>query len=151
MKYNTMLKMHATETNGKIKDRMMLIIKIKRDGMSIHEAAKSLGKSKSWGYKWYTRYVQVGFENLDDQPHTGRPPKVDRVTMKRIRKNACKKIVWTGKGMQDYIFKNTGTKYDIAHIRYLLRKWVTPKKFQSGCTLSAIELMRIRPKNDFPD
>ena len=25
--------------------------------------------------------------------------------------------------MQDYILKNTGIKYDIAHVRYLLRKW----------------------------
>ena len=46
-----MLKRHAAETNGKVKDRMMLIIKIKRDGTDIHEAARSLGKSGSWGYK----------------------------------------------------------------------------------------------------
>ena len=56
MKCNTMLKRYATETNGKVKDRMMLIIKIKRDIMGIHEVAKSLGKSKSSGCKWYTRY-----------------------------------------------------------------------------------------------
>ena len=51
MKCNTMLKRYATETNGKVKDRMMLIIKIKRDIMGIHEVAKSLGKSKSSGCK----------------------------------------------------------------------------------------------------
>ena len=35
----------VTETNDKIKDRMMQIIKIKRDGMDIHRTAKSLEKS----------------------------------------------------------------------------------------------------------
>ena len=40
-----MLKRYAVETNGKVKDRMMLIIRIKRDGMDIREAARSLGKS----------------------------------------------------------------------------------------------------------
>ena len=43
-----MLKKYAAETNSKIKDRMMLIIKIKRDGMDIREATKSLGKSGPW-------------------------------------------------------------------------------------------------------
>ena len=46
-----MLKKYAVETNVKIKDRMVLIIEIKRDGMDIREAAKSLGKSGSWGHK----------------------------------------------------------------------------------------------------
>ena len=99
MRYKTMLKRYAAETNGKIKDRMMLIIKIKRDGMDIRETARSLGKSGSWGYKWHTRYIQVGFDNLDDQPHTGRPLKADNAVMKKIRKNACRKLIWTGKEM----------------------------------------------------
>ena len=118
-----MLKKYVAETNSKIKDRMMLIIRIKRDGMDIREAAISLGKSDPWGYKWHARYRQVGFNDLDDQLRTGRPPKVDRAVMKKIRKNARKKIIWTGTEMQDYILKNTGIKYDIVHVRYLLRKW----------------------------
>ena len=127
-----MLKKYAAETKGRVKDRMMLIIKIKRDGMGIREAAKSLGKSGSWGYKWYARYNQVGFKNLDDQPHTGRPLKVGKAVMKKIRKNACRKLIWTGKEMQDYIHKNTGTKYNIAHVHYLLRRWGYTQKVPVG-------------------
>ena len=59
MRCKTMLKKYAAETNSRIKDRMMLIIRIKRDGMDIRKAARSLGKSGSWGYKWYARYRQV--------------------------------------------------------------------------------------------
>ena len=61
-----MLRRYAAETNGKVKDRMMLIIRIKRDNIDIREAARSLGKSDPWGYKWYARYRQVGFNDLDD-------------------------------------------------------------------------------------
>ena len=50
-----MLKRYAGETNSNVKDRMMLIIKIKRDGMDIREATRSLGKSDPWGYKWHAR------------------------------------------------------------------------------------------------
>ena len=47
-----MLRKYTVETNGKVKDRMMLIVRIKRDGMGTCEAARSLGKSDSVGYKW---------------------------------------------------------------------------------------------------
>ena len=63
---------------------------------------------------------------------TGRLPKVDRAAMKKIRKNARKKIIWTGKEMQDYIHRNTGTKYNIAHVRYLLRRWGCTWKVPAG-------------------
>ena len=53
--------------------------------------------------------------------------------MKKIRKNARKKLIWTASEMQDYILRNTGTKYSIAHVRYLLRKMgLHPKRFRSG-------------------
>ena len=58
---------------------------------------------------------------MDDRPHTGRMPKVDRAVMKKIRKNAYKKIIWTGKERQD-AFENTGTKYHITYVVCLLRK-----------------------------
>ena len=127
-----MLKKYATETSGRIKDRMMLIIRIKRDGMGACEAARSLGKSESGGCKWYARYRQAGFDNLDDRPHTGRPPKVDRTVMKKIRKNARKKLIWTANEMQDYTLRNAGTKYNIAHVRYLLRRWGYTQKVPVG-------------------
>ena len=53
MRWKTMLKRCAAETKGRVKDRMMLIIKIRCDGMDIREAAGSLGKSDPWGYKWH--------------------------------------------------------------------------------------------------
>ena len=98
----------------------------------IYAKLPDLWKSDPWGYKWHARYKQVGFYDLDDQVRTGRPPKVDKAIMRKIRKNACKKLIWTGKGVQDYIFKNTGTKYYITHVGYLLRKWGYTQKVPVG-------------------
>ena len=70
-----MLVEYAKEQDIKVKDRMMLIIKIERDQMPIYASAKSLEKSSSWGYKWYARYINVGFHNLSDMPRSGRPCK----------------------------------------------------------------------------
>ena len=52
--------------------------------------------------------------------------------MKKIRKNACRKLIWTGKEMQDYIVKNSGLKYSITHVRYLIRRWGYSQKVPVG-------------------
>ena len=44
-----MLKRYVAETNSKVKDRMILIIKIKHNGTSILKTAESLGKSNPRG------------------------------------------------------------------------------------------------------
>ena len=72
MKIKTMLKRYAAENDCNVKDRMMLIIRIQRDGITIRDSAKSLGKSASWGYKWHERYLEVGFDRLADMPRSGR-------------------------------------------------------------------------------
>ena len=54
MKHKTMLKRYTAEIDCKTKDRMMLVIKVVH-GATIDDAAKSLGKSARWGYKWLER------------------------------------------------------------------------------------------------
>ena len=52
--------------------------------------------------------------------------------MKKIRKNACKKLVRIGREMQDYILRNAGTKYYITHVRNLLTVGPLPKDSSPG-------------------
>ena len=132
MKHKTMLKRYAAETDCKTKDRMMLVIKVVHEGATMGDAAKSLGKSARWGYKWFERYRQVDFDRLGDLPRSGRPPLVERADMKKIRKNARGKTVWTGREMQEYIQQKTGIKYNIMHVRYLLRSWGYSQKVPVG-------------------
>ena len=132
MKTKTMLKRYAAEKDCNVKDRMMLIIRIQRDGITIRDSAKSLGKSGSWGYKWYKRYLADGFDRLTDMPRSGRPTKAGKADMKKIRKDACRKPVWMGKEMQERIQQKTGIKYNIMHVRYLLRGWGYSQKVPVG-------------------
>ena len=44
---------------------------------------------------------------------------VSKADLKRIRKNACRKTVWTGREMQEYIQQQTGVKYNLIHVRYI--------------------------------
>ena len=132
MRTKTMLKRYAAETDCDVKDRMMMIIRVQRDGITMRDSAKSLGKSASWGYKWYKRYLADGFDRLTDMPRSGRPTKAGKADMKKIRKDACRKPVWTGKEMQERIQQKTGIKYNIMHVRYLLRGWGYSQKVPVG-------------------
>ena len=132
MKTKTMLKRYAAEKDCNIKDRMMLIIRVECDGIAISNAAKSLGKSQAWGFKWHKRYQEVGFDKLGNLPRSGRPTKASRADMKRIRKNARRKLIWTGREMQEYIMQKTGVKYDLTHVRYILRGWGYSQKVPVG-------------------
>ncbi len=132
MKIKTMLKRYAAEKDCNVKDRMMLIIMIKRDGATMSDAAKSLGKSPAWGCKWHKRYREVGFDRLGNLPRSGRPTKVSRTDMGRIRKNARSKLIWTGREMREYIRQKTGVKYNLTHVRYMLRSWGYSQKVPVG-------------------
>ena len=127
-----MLKRFVAETNYKAKDRIILVIRVIRDMMTIKDAAKSLGKSQSWGYKWWGRYNIVGIDKLYDLPRSGRPPNVYKVNMQKIKKGACQKLIWTGKPMRNYIKKRTEVKYILGHTCVLLRSWGYSQKVPVG-------------------
>ena len=132
MRHKTMLKRYAAETDCKTKDRMMLVIKVVHEGAAIDDAAKSLGKSARWGYKWLERYRQVGFDRLGDLPRSGRPSMVEKADMKKIRKGAYRKLIWTGREMQEYIKQRTGVTYNLIYVRQILRGWGYSQKVPVG-------------------
>ena len=74
----------------------------------------------------------MGFDRLADMPRSGRPTMVSKADLKRIRKNACRKTVWTGREMQEYIQQQTGVKYNLIHVRYILRSWGYSQKVPVG-------------------
>ena len=73
MKYKRMLKIRKTEKDPQVRDRILLNVLVKRDGMSVTGAALHLGMAPSWGVKWHNRYLK---ECIAD-PHPLRPPTED--------------------------------------------------------------------------
>ena len=73
MKYKQMLKIRKIEKDPQMRDRILLNVLVKRDGMSVTGAARLLGMAPSWGVKWHNRYLKEGIAD----PHPLRPPTED--------------------------------------------------------------------------
>ncbi len=73
MKYKQMLKIRRTEKDPQVRDRILLNVLVKRDGMSVTGAALHLGMAPSWGVKRHNRYLKEGIAD----PHPLRPPAED--------------------------------------------------------------------------
>ena len=73
MKYKQMLKIRKTEKDPQVRDRILLNVLVKRDGMNVTGAARFLGMAPSWGVKWHNRYLKEGIAD----PHPLRPPAKD--------------------------------------------------------------------------
>ena len=59
MKYKQMLKIRKTEKDLQVRDRILLNVLVKRDGMSVTGAARFLGMAPSWGVKWHNWYLRA--------------------------------------------------------------------------------------------
>ena len=73
MKYKQMPKIRKTEKDPQVRDRILLNVLVKRDGMSVTGAARFLGMAPSWGVKRHNRYLKEGIAD----PHSLRPPAED--------------------------------------------------------------------------
>ncbi len=86
MKYKQMLKIRKTERDPQVRDRILLNVLVKRDGMSVTGAARFLGMAPSWGVKWHSRYLNEGIASLQTRTRSGRPPRISGETLKAVKK-----------------------------------------------------------------
>lgn len=120
----TLEKIYRNESDVRIKERLLLIIRIFADNEEIESAAKQMLRSRAWGYKWYKRYNNEGIDGLRDKPRIGRPSFVDKDMMMKVRKELSDSNTgWDTKQVMDLVQKNTGIKYHREHIRRLLHQW----------------------------
>ena len=86
MKYKQMLKIRKTEKDPQVRDRILLNVLVKRDGISVTGAARLLGMASSWGIKWHNRYLKGGVAGLQTRTRSGRPPGISGETLKAVKK-----------------------------------------------------------------
>ena len=108
MDIEKLVKAYKKEKDRSVADRMLLIIFIQRDEMSVTGAARRLNKARSWGVKWHRRYQEGGMDGLRDRPRPGRPPKVHKGVMKKVRRLIRKITCWEADGVRDFIKTMTG-------------------------------------------
>lgn len=124
MKSSVLSKVYRNERDARVKERLLLIIRISSDKQHIEYAASELHKSRAWAYKWYKRHKDEGIEGLRDKPRSGKPCEMSKEeTDKIIKELSNSKVGWDFRQVMDLIQKKTGVKYHEVHIRRLLHKW----------------------------
>ena len=117
-------KAYRNERDARVRERMLLVIRVSSDRQHIESVAKELHRARSWAYKWCKRYSDEGICGLKDKPRKGRPSFADEGIMAEIRKElANSNTGWDFRQVMDLIQKRTGVRYHEVHIRRLLHKW----------------------------
>ncbi|MBA3978393.1 MAG: transposase [Nitrosopumilus sp.] len=118
-------KAYKNECDARVKERILLVIRVSYDKQYIESVGQELHRARSWAYKWYKRYNdEGGLEGLRDKPRSGRPSFADENMMMEVRKELSDSNTgWDIKQVMNLIQKKTGVKYHKEHIRRLLHKW----------------------------
>lgn len=115
---------YRNETDVKVKERLLLILKVKNDGMIPARAARELHRSRTWASDWLKRYQEEGVDGLKDRSKSGRPTQIPKEVAVRIRNELLgSKQGWTTKQVRDIIFREGGVRYHCTHIYRILHKW----------------------------
>jgi putative transposase len=120
----TLSKAYKTERNVRVKERLLLIIRVASDKQHIESVAQELHRARSWAYKWCKRYRDEWLEGLRDKPRSGKPSVVSKEVKEKIKQELSNSNTgWDIKQVMDLIQKKTGVKYHKEHVRRLLHKW----------------------------
>ena len=116
--------LYKTEPDPDVKERLLLVLKVKGDEMISARIAKELHRSRTWASDWLTRYKKEGVQGLKDRPKSGRPPKLTPEIVVKIKKRLKEsKQGWTTKQVNEMIVKEGGVHYHRIYIYKLLHTW----------------------------
>jgi len=140
MNNQKLIQAYRYENNVKVKERLFLIKQVLLDNQIASHVAKSLGRVRSWAYKWLKRFTEYGIDGLQDKSRTGRPPKIPYKKIITIEKMIAENPSgWSAKQVMNIIYKKSGVKYHEVHVYRLLHKWgytskVAAKRFVNSAT-----------------
>jgi putative transposase len=116
--------LHRKEVNAKVKERLLLVIRVMIDGELPAHVVKEIHRSKPWGSYWLERYNKEGIEGLRDKPRSGRIPQIPLSISTRIRKTLREsRHGWTTRQANDLIVNESGIHYHYTHVYRLLHRW----------------------------
>ncbi|MBV9179337.1 MAG: helix-turn-helix domain-containing protein, partial [Nitrososphaeraceae archaeon] len=118
--------LYKKESDPKVKERLLLVLKVRVDDMIPARVARELYRSRTWASDWLARYSKEGVEGLKNKPKSGRPPKLSREIVLKIRRKLIgSKQGWSTKQIQDMIIRESGggVKYHYIYMYRLLHKW----------------------------
>ena len=66
-----LVELYKRESNVKVMERLLLVIRVIDDGELPAHVAKELHRSKPWASYWLHRYSKEGIKGLQDKPKRG--------------------------------------------------------------------------------
>jgi transposase len=119
-----LVELYRKESNAKVKERLLLVIRVVGDGELPAHVVKGIHRSKPWASYWLHRYNKEGIKGLQNKPKSGRITQIPLEVSARIRKRLMEsKQGWTTKQVNDLIVRESGIHYHYTHVYRLLYKW----------------------------
>jgi putative transposase len=119
-----LVELYKRESNAKVKERLLLVIRVIDDGELPAHVAKGLHRSKPWASYWLQRYNREGIKGLRNKPKSGRIPQIPLEVSMRIRKTLMEsRQGWTTKQVNELIVRESGIHHHYTHVYRLLHKW----------------------------
>src|SRR6185437_11052552 len=130
---------YKKENDSKVKERLLLIIKVREDKQIPFHVVKELHRSNPWAFDWLKRYDKEGLDGLKDRIKTGRPPELSEETSYQIKKELSNSNQgWTTKQVKQLIIKKSGIKYHYTHIYLFFENEDLNRKYQERYMLILI-------------
>ena len=108
-----LIRLYKKETNLKVKERMLLVIKVEHDNVIPAYAADELHRSRPWALYWLDRFSAEGIDGLKNRPKSGRPPDIPREVVYEIKNElSSSKQGWTTKQVEDLIVRKRVVESD---------------------------------------
>ncbi len=124
-----LVNLYKKEHDPKVKERLLLIIKVREDKQIPFQVVKEMHRSNPWASDWLKRYDKEGIDGLKDRTKSGRPPELSEETSYQIKQELKESSQgWTTKQVEELIIKKSGIKYHYTHIYRILRKWGLKQK-----------------------
>ncbi len=82
-----LVNLYKKENDPKVKERLLLIIKVREDGQIPFRVVKEMhNRSNHWASDWLKRYDKEGLDGLKDRPKAGRQSDLSEETCYQIKK-----------------------------------------------------------------
>ena len=108
--------LYKKETYSKVKERLLLVIRVREDGQVHFRVVKEMHRSNPWASDWLKRYDREGMDGLKDRTRSGRTPEIPQETSCQIKKGLSgSKQGWTTKQVEEMIVRKSGIKYHHTH------------------------------------
>ena len=81
-----LVNLYKKENDPKVKERLLLVIRVREDGQIPFHVVKKMHRSNPWASEWLKRYDNEGIDGLKDRTKSGRPPELSEEVSFSIRK-----------------------------------------------------------------